>query len=73
VASLDFRCEFCGEQVPDERVYAGYSWCLGESCVRAGLRRRRFDWRTVLVPKSGFTVMRVDDAREQQSGRSSGR
>jgi hypothetical protein len=68
----DQPCVFCGDTVAAGRVALGKQFCMAPECIAQGSTFAR-DFRLVLVPKQGFTWVRVSDPVLETLGRSSGR
>lgn len=68
----DQPCVYCGTTVHAGRVETGRQYCMASECVARGSTFRDH-YRLVLVPKQGFTYVRVTDQFLTTGGRSSGR
>lgn len=68
----DQPCCFCGSTVLAGRIALGKGYCMAPACVAQGDTFKR-DFRLMLVPKQGFTWVRVTDPALTTVGRSSGR
>jgi len=65
-------CIYCGKPVLPERWEYGYQYCMDRKCVSLGMRGSMDDFRLILMPKQGFTIV-PSDSDDLKHGKSSGR
>ena len=60
-------CVYCNEQYIDERLDAGYDYCLAESCQKRGLDKSEREFRRIYTPallhKSNYFWTRKDELK----------
>ena len=60
-------CIYCDEQYIDERLDAGYDYCLSESCQKLGLDKSEREFRRIYTPallhKSNYFWTRKDELK----------
>jgi hypothetical protein len=65
-------CIYCGNELSELRVGIGKEYCMEKDCVSKGISSAMANFRLVLMPKQGFTYVKVD-SDDLNHGRSSGR
>lgn len=66
------NCVTCGNPVNPERWELGYFYCMSRRCLTANGIAGRENYRLMLVPKQGFTIVHKDSP-DLKNGKSSGR
>jgi hypothetical protein len=66
------NCLYCNKPVAPERVELGKNYCMSEDCIAQNIRDWAADYRIMLVPKQGFTLVHKSDPA-LRGGKSSGR
>ena len=54
-----YKCQFCTNDVPEERYSLGYDWCMAKLCVYKGLYPARQSYVLVNNHKSNYEPMRL--------------
>jgi hypothetical protein len=65
-------CIYCNDPVQPERWGLGYHYCMKRICIETGGVSRRENYRLMLMPKQGFTIVHKDSP-DLKNGKSSGR
>ena len=65
-------CRYCENTVIPERVEIGKDYCLSPDCIAKHTKEWGQDYRIMLVPKQGFTLVHKSDPA-LKNGKSSGR
>lgn len=66
------NCITCNRPVNPARWELGYHYCMQKNCLIENSIRGRDNYRLILVPKQGFTIVHKDSP-DLLVGKSSGR
>lgn len=66
------NCIYCDDPVNPERWELGYHYCMKRDCLATNGVSGRENYRLILMPKQGFTIVHKDSP-DLKNGRSSGR
>lgn len=66
------KCITCNGAVDPRRWELGYHYCMTRECLAMNGVAGRENYRLMLVPKQGFTIVHKDSP-DLKNGRSSGR
>jgi len=69
---MNTNCITCGDPVNPQRWELGYHYCMQRNCLITNGISGRENYRLLLVPKQGFTIVHKDSP-DLKHGRSSGR
>ena len=67
------ECKYCGQEVAPERVEIGKDYCMSYSCLERHEREWVENYRLVLVPKQGFTILDASSESLKTGGKASGK
>lgn len=60
-------CKYCNEEYMEERLEAGYDYCLSEPCQKIGLDAREREFRKIYTPallhKCNYFWIRKDELK----------
>ena len=66
------NCIYCGDPVNPQRWALGYHYCMKRICCDTNGVAGRENYRLILMPKQGYTIVHKDSG-DLKNGRSSGR
>ncbi|CAB4153303.1 hypothetical protein UFOVP621_79 [uncultured Caudovirales phage] len=68
------ECKYCGQEVAAERyVELGKDYCMSKPCLARHEREWVENYRLVLVPKQGFTILKATSESLKTGGKASGK
>lgn len=68
-----FSCDTCGDPIIPERWELGFTYCMKKKCFDNRPPKMTEEYRLVLVPKQGYTIVGKNDPFLYYGGKSSGR
>lgn len=67
-----YLCITCDNAVNPKRWALGYHYCMSRECININGIKGRENYRLILMPKQGFTIVHKDSP-DLKIGKSSGR